>query len=66
MKKCNLILGAFIALLFSYSNQIVAQSNDFKNLDHYLQSEIKEGRLKGVHAAVYQNGKMVYDHFYGK
>ncbi len=65
MKKYQLILGAFITLLFSYSNQIVAQSSDFKNLDHYLQSEIKAGRLKGVHAAVYQNGKLAYNHFYG-
>lgn len=65
MKKFNLILIAFIVFLFSYSNRTEAQSNAFHNLDHYLQTEIKEGRLKGVHAAVYQNGSLVYDHFYG-
>ncbi|MEI8073861.1 MAG: serine hydrolase domain-containing protein [Bacteroidota bacterium] len=65
MKKINFILATLITLLFSYSNQIEAQAKAFNNLDNYLQTEIKAGRLKGVHAAVYQNGSLVFDHFYG-
>jgi len=65
MKKINLLMVAFTVIFFSYTNQLTAQSKAFINLDHYLQTEIKEGRLKGVHAAVFQNGSLVYDHFYG-
>jgi len=65
MKKTNLLMVAFTVILFSYTNPLTAQIKAFINLDHYLQTEIKEGRLKGVHAAVYQNGSLVYDHFYG-
>ena len=34
-------------------------------IDDYLREEIRSGHLKGVHALVYQDGKVLYDRTYG-
>jgi CubicO group peptidase (beta-lactamase class C family) len=45
--------------------QAVNIPQSFRELDHYLASEIEEGRLKGVHGLVFHNGAIVFDRFYG-
>jgi CubicO group peptidase (beta-lactamase class C family) len=60
MKKTVLLV---ISLFLGVQLQIQAQS--FTEFDQYLSKEVAEGRLIGVHGMVYQDGKVVYDRFYG-
>jgi CubicO group peptidase (beta-lactamase class C family) len=55
-------------LLFVFSCQTkktVETVSPFSGLEQYLSSEVAEGRLKGVHALVFQNDEILFDQYYG-
>lgn len=54
-----------IALVFLFASQVTFAQN-FGSLDAYLQQEVKNKKLIGVHGLVYHKNKVVYDHFYGQ
>ena len=63
-------IACFIALMIcltgcSAANKGSALSGLTPGIDDYLREEIKSGHLKGVHALVYQDGKVLYDRTYG-
>ncbi|MHA8065804.1 serine hydrolase domain-containing protein [Aquirufa sp. ROCK2-A2] len=55
----------FVVFLLSISQSILAQKA-FPNFDQYLQSEVAKQQLVGVHGLVYQDGKVVYNQYYGQ
>jgi CubicO group peptidase (beta-lactamase class C family) len=64
----NLLKPLYILPLLALAcaqEQTVEIPQSFGELDHYLASEIEEGRLKGVHGLVFHNGAIVFDRFYG-
>jgi CubicO group peptidase (beta-lactamase class C family) len=54
-----------IVLVVLFAGQITFAQN-FGSLDAYLQQEIKNKKLIGVHGLVYHNNKVLYDHYYGQ
>lgn len=54
------------ALLFVLSLSFALNAQHFNQLDSYLKSEVEQKKLVGVHGLVFQNGKVVYNQFYGK
>lgn len=64
MKK-YIFAPLLLLVIFACNNVQKSSSNQFANLDHYLQNEVKEGRLKGVHAVVFQGDTIQYNHFFG-
>ena len=62
MKKITfLLLG--LSLYLGLLLPLNAQS--FATFDQYLSTEVKEGRLVGVHGMVFQDGKLVYNQTHG-
>jgi len=64
MKKIFILL-LILATIASSQAQQKSNSISFTEFDQYLSKEVAEGRLIGVHGMVYQDGKVVYDRFYG-
>lgn len=54
-----------IVLVVLFAGQITFAQN-FGSLDAYLQQEIKNKKLIGVHGLVYHKNKVLYDHYYGQ
>jgi CubicO group peptidase (beta-lactamase class C family) len=66
MKKIFILLLTLSISTFGISQaQQKSTSGSFAEFDQYLSKEVAEGRLIGVHGMVYQDGKVVYDQFYG-
>ena len=66
MKKIFILLLTLSLTIFSLSQaQQNQNSSSFAEFDQYLSKEVAEGRLIGVHGMVYQDGKVVYDRFFG-
>jgi len=62
----KLFLFSMLSIIaFGCTDSNKATKKSFSNLDGYLQNEIKEGRLKGVHVEVFQEDSLVYNHHYG-
>ena len=64
MKKIFILLLTLATFAYSQAQQ-KSNSSSFAEFDEYLSKEVAEGRLIGVHGMVYQDGKVVYDRFYG-
>lgn len=64
MKKIFIIFLTLATFAVSQAQQ-KSNSSSFAEFDQYLSKEVAEGRLIGVHGMVYQDGKVVYDQFYG-
>ncbi len=64
MKKIFIIFLTLATFAVSQAQQ-KSNSSSFAEFDQYLSKEVSEGRLIGVHGMVYQDGKVVYDRFYG-
>ena len=64
MKKIFILLLTFATFGISQAQQ-KSNSSSFAEFDQYLSKEVADGRLIGVHGMVYQDGKVVYDRFYG-
>ena len=60
-----LLLVSLVSLMVSCKQSVESTATDFATYDHYLQEEVKAGRLIGVQGLVYQDGKLVYDKSYG-
>ncbi len=63
MKKFRKHLAYFLLSLVVVQAAIAQQ---FQQLDNYLQSEVQNKKLIGVHGLVYHKNKVVFDRFYGK
>ena len=55
MKKM-LLLVSLVSLMVSCKQSVESTATDFATYDHYLQEEVKAGRLIGVQGLVYQDG----------
>lgn len=64
MKKIFILLLTLATFAYSQAQQ-KSNSSSFAEFDEYLSKEVAEGHLIGVHGMVYQDGKVVYDRFYG-
>ena len=64
MKKIFILLLTLATFAASQAQQ-KSNSSSFAEFDQYLSKEVAEGRLIGVHGMVYQDGKVVYDRFFG-
>jgi CubicO group peptidase (beta-lactamase class C family) len=64
MKKIFILLLTLATFAYSQAQQ-KSNSSSFAEFDQYLSKEVAEGRLIGVHGMVYQDGKVVYDRFFG-
>ena len=64
MKKIFILLLTLATFAYSQAQQ-KSNSSSFTEFDQYLSKEVADGRLIGVHGMVYQDGKVVYDRFYG-
>lgn len=62
MKKITFLL---LALSLNLSLQLPLSAQSFESFDSYLEKEVQEGRLVGVHGMVFQNGELVYNQTYG-
>ena len=65
MKKLFILLTLSLVFFGGSQAQQKSNSSSFTEFDQYLSKEVAEGRLIGVHGMVYQDGKVVYDQFYG-
>ena len=64
MKKIFILLLTLATFAYSQAQQ-KSNSSSFAEFDEYLSKEVAEGHLIGVHGMVYQDGKVVYDRFFG-
>jgi CubicO group peptidase (beta-lactamase class C family) len=65
MKKIFILLTLSLVFFGGSQAQQKSTKSSFAEFDQYLSKEVAEGRLIGVHGMVYQDGKVVYDRFYG-
>jgi CubicO group peptidase (beta-lactamase class C family) len=65
MKKILLIILPAFAFLQCTAPKVETGKSNFKELGNYLSTEVKNGKLRGVHAMVYHEGTLVFDQFYG-
>jgi CubicO group peptidase (beta-lactamase class C family) len=65
MKKIFILLTLSLVFFGGSQAQQKSTNSSFAEFDQYLSKEVAEGRLIGVHGMVYQDGKVVYDRFYG-
>ena len=65
MKKIFILLTLSLVFFGGSQAQQKSTNSSFAEFDQYLSKEVAEGRLIGVHGMVYQDGKVVYDQFYG-
>ena len=65
MKKIFILLTLSLVFFGGSQAQQKSTNSSFEEFDQYLTKEVAEGRLIGVHGMVYQDGKVVYDRFYG-
>ncbi len=62
MKKITFLL---LALSLHLGLQLPLNAQPFAAFDQYLSTEVKEGRLVGVHGMAFQDGKLVYNQTHG-
>ena len=65
MKKIFLIILPALSFLQCTAPKVETGKSNFKELGNYLSTEVKNGKLRGVHAMVYHEGTLVFDQFYG-
>jgi len=67
MSKILFSLFSVVLFLTSCSSTHTAKisSPRDESIDNYLQTQINNGHLKGVHALVFQNNKIIYDKTFG-
>lgn len=65
MTKRSLFILPILAFLQCAAPKRDTLTSNFQELENYLSSEVENGKLRGVHAMVYHEGKLVFDQFYG-
>ena len=54
-----------ILFLFTWIYVFEVQAQTFEDFDRFLQQEVQDGRLVGVHGMIFQEGKVVYNQSFG-
>lgn len=65
MKKTLLFISPILLFFHCSSPKEEAIKSDFQDLENYLSSEVKNGKLRGVHGMVFHEGNLVFDQYYG-